>query len=128
MSDNYWGGAKAYNLYDCYNFNSETGEEIELSDVVKDTDSFVEAFKSSFKNKYGSLKDPRQFLDNVKENGGVDGLRNFIIDTVKPYIEKIIAQEKLTGISMDYNDILRGLISSCIVELQLQQLTKDKSK
>lgn len=107
---------------------------------LKDFDSFILEQKSTQRNsavetalsqvkaKYGSLKDPRQFLDNVKENGGVDGLRNFIIDTVKPYIEKIIAQEKLTGISMDYNDILRGLISSCIVELQLQQLTKDKSK
>ena len=70
----------------------------------------------------------KEIISNVKENGGVDGLRNFIIDTVKPYIEKIIAQEKLTGISTDYNDILRGLISSCIVELQLQQLTKDKFK
>lgn len=61
-SDNYWGGAEAYNLYDCYNFNSETGEEIELSDVVKDTDSFVEAFKSSFKNKYGKDVD----YDNIE--------------------------------------------------------------
>lgn len=107
---------------------------------LKDFDSFILEQKSTQRNsaietalsqvkaKYGSLKDPRQFLDNVKENGGVDGLRNFIIDTVNPYIEKIIAQEKLTGISMDYNDILRGLISSCIIELQLQQMTKDKSK
>ena len=107
---------------------------------LKDFDSFILEQKSTQRNsavetalsqvkaKYGSLKDPRQFLDNVKENGGVDGLRKFIIDTVNPYIEKIIAQEKLTGISMDYNDILRGLISSCIIELQLQQLTKDKSK
>ncbi len=98
---------------------------------LKDFDSFILEQKSTQRNsavetalsqvkaKYGSLKDPRQFLDNVKENGGVDGLRNFIIDTVNPYIEKIIAQEKLTGISMDYNDILRGLISSCIIELQL---------
>ena len=106
---------------------------------LKDFDSFIleqkstqktsaETALSQVKVKYGSLKDPHQFLDNVKEKGGVDGLRNFIIDTVNPYIEKIIAQEKLTGISMDYNDILRGLISSCIIELQLQQLTKDKSK
>jgi len=88
--------------------------------------SAVETALKQVIEKFGSLKEPKVFLQNVKENGGVDGLRNCVINAITPYIPKIIDKEKYTETQKNFDDILRGLISSCIIELQLKRLTKDE--
>ena len=100
-----------------------------LEDYCSQKKSAVETALSQVIDKFGSLKNPKEFLKNVKENGGVDGLRNCVINAITPLIPQILAQEKFSETQKNYDDILRGLISSCIIELQLKQLTKDeKSK
>lgn len=88
--------------------------------------SAIENALSQVIERYGSLKEPKVFLQNVKDNGGVDGLRECIINVITPYIPKIIDQENFSETKKNFDDILRGLISSCIIELQLQRLTKDE--
>ncbi len=100
-----------------------------LEEYCSQKKSAVETALKQVIEKFGSLKEPKVFLQNVKENGGVDGLRDCIINVITPYIPKIIDQENFSETKKNFNDILRGLISSCIKELQLKQLTKDeKSK
>ncbi|MCR4965355.1 MAG: hypothetical protein K6A41_06825 [Bacteroidales bacterium] len=61
--------------------------------------------------KYGTLYYPDKFFSNVQENGGVDGLRDFILE--------IIADKNIADNMMNYEDIIKGLICSCILEIQL---------
>ena len=81
---------------------------------------------SKIKDKYG--QNATEFIASAKKNG-VDTIKDFIITTVEPNIDRIQSQEKLQTndmYSFDYDALLEGLVSWTIVELQL--IKNDKSK
>lgn len=67
------------------------------------------------KEKYGETA--REFIAAVNEKG-VDDLKDFIVQTVQP-IDRINPRE----LNTDYDNILKGLVSWIMLELQLE---KDK--
>ena len=51
---NFWGDGEAADSYKCVNLNSQTGKEIELSDVVADENVFEKAVEELFAKKFGN--------------------------------------------------------------------------
>ena len=82
--------------------------------------SIIETAMTRIREKYGSVKKPETFLSKVKDDGGVESLKDFIVE--------IIGDENISDVTMDYDDILRGLICSCILEIQMQKTGKNETK
>ena len=82
--------------------------------------SIIETAMTRIREKYGSVKNPETFLSKVKDDGGVESLKDFIVE--------IIGDENISDVTMDYDDILRGLICSCLVQIQMQKTVKDENK
>lgn len=82
--------------------------------------SIIETAMTRIREKYGSVKNPETFLSKVKDDGGVESLKDFIVE--------IIGDENISDVTMDYDDILRGLICSCILEIQMQKTGKNETK
>lgn len=82
--------------------------------------SIIETAMTRIREKYGSVKNPETFLSKVKDDGGVESLKDFIVE--------IIGDENISDVTMDYDDILRGLICSCLVQIQMEKTVKDETK
>ena len=87
----------------------------EMNENLKQKKTFVEDIVEKIKERYG--KTAKEFISTVNEKG-VEDLKDFIEQTVKP-IDRI---ETKTLIA-DYENILSGLVSWVILEMQLK---KDK--
>ena len=77
--------------------------------------SVVESIVKEIKEKYGQTA--KEFISTVNEKG-VDDLKDFIKQTVKP-----IDSTKTKTLIADYDNILSGLVSWVMLEMQLE---KDK--
>lgn len=82
--------------------------------------SIIETAMTRIREKYGSLKDPDKFLSRVNDEGGIETLKDFIIE--------IIGDEKFSGAAIDYDDIIKGLVCSCILEIQMQKTGRNETK
>lgn len=82
---------------------------------------------SRLKEEFGDTKE--KFLKYAKENG-VDKMKDFIKQTLEPYIERIEGQEKLQNgrISFDYDGLLSGLVSWLLVKIELDRMKKTEKK
>lgn len=87
----------------------------EMNENFKQKKSIVESIVKEIKEKYG--KTAKEFISTVNEKG-VDDLKEFIEQTVKP-IDYIETKTLIT----DYENILLGLVSWALLEMQLE---KDK--
>lgn len=87
----------------------------EMNENFKQKKSVVESIVKEIKEKYG--KTAKEFISTVNEKG-VDDLKEFIEQTVKP-IDHIETKTLIT----DYENILLGLVSWVLLEMQLE---KDK--
>lgn len=82
---------------------------------------------SKLKEKYGYTTD--QFLMSVKEKG-VDEIKDNIVKILVPYMDKIETEEKNPNgqLRFDYTGLLEGLVSWCLVELELKIIRKQSPK
>lgn len=81
---------------------------------------------SRLKEKFGDTKE--KFLEYAKESG-VDEIKDFILKTLEPYVERIESQEKLQNNgrpTFDYDGMLAGLVSWILVEIEVGRMKKSK--
>lgn len=80
---------------------------------------------SRLKEKFGDSKE--KFLKYAKERG-VEEIKDFILQTLEPYIERIESQEKLQNgrPTFDYDGMLAGLVSWFLVEIEVGKMKKSK--
>ena len=80
---------------------------------------------SRLKEKFGDSKE--KFLKYAKERG-VEEIKDFILQTLEPYIERIESQEKLQNgrPTFDYDGMLAGLVSWILVEIEVGKMKKSK--
>jgi hypothetical protein len=80
---------------------------------------------SRLKEKFGDTKE--KFLECAKERG-VEEIKDFILQTLEPYIERIESQEKLQNgrPTFDYDGMLAGLVSWFLVEIEVGKMKKSK--
>lgn len=79
---------------------------------------------SQLKEKFGNTKE--KFLEYAKERG-VEEIKDFILKTLEPYLERIESQEKLQNNgrpTFDYNGMLAGLVSWILVEIEVGKMKK----
>ena len=81
---------------------------------------------SRLKEKFGDTKE--KFLAYAKERG-VEDIKEFILKTLEPYVERIESQEKLQNNgrpTFDYDGMLAGLVSWILVEIEVGRMKKSK--
>lgn len=81
---------------------------------------------SRLKEKFGDTKE--KFLEYAKERG-VEDIKEFILKTLEPYVERIESQEKLQNNgrpTFDYDGMLAGLVSWILVEIEVGRMKKSK--
>lgn len=84
--------------------------------------SAIATIVSKIKDEFG--QNATEFIASTKENG-VDAIKDFIVKTVEPNIDRI--QSQTNGIyNFDFDALLEGLVSWIIMELQFMK--DDKSK
>ena len=81
---------------------------------------------SQLKARYGDTTD--KFLKAVQ--GNVDEMKDYIVEILTPYLERIEGQEKLQNsrFSFDFDGLLSGLASWVLVELELDRMKKSHKK
>ena len=81
---------------------------------------------SQLKARYGDTTD--KFLKSAQ--GNVDEVKDYIVEILTPYLERIEAQEKLQNsrFSFDFYGLLSGLASWVLVELELGRMKKSHKK
>lgn len=82
---------------------------------------------SRLKEEFGDTKE--KFLEYGQENG-VEKMKDFIKEILKPYIERIEGQEKLQNgrLSFDYDGMLAGMVSWILVEIEVERMKKTNKK
>ena len=88
-------------------------------------DTIADAVKK-IKDEYGY--NATEFIASAQKKG-VDAIKDFITQTVEPYIDRIQSKKELQlngRFNLDYDDLLSGLVAWIIVERQLMK--KDKSQ
>lgn len=83
---------------------------------------------SKIKEEFGDTKE--KFLKSAREKG-VDEIKDFIVKTLGLYIERVEGEEKVkTGekFILDYDELLKGLASWMLVELEINQIKNKKGK
>ncbi len=83
---------------------------------------------SRLKEEFGDTNE--KFLKSAKERG-VDNVKEFIIQTLKPYLDRIEGQETLQNggrPTFDYDGLLSGLVSWLLVEIELDRMKKSEKK
>ena len=84
---------------------------------------------SQLKARYGDTTD--KFLKTVKDKEkGVDDVKDFLVEILTPYLDRIEGQEKLQNsrFGLDFDGLLSGLASWSLVELELQKTKKDNGR
>lgn len=83
---------------------------------------------SKIKEEFGDTNE--KFLKSAKERG-VDNVKEFIIQTLKPYLDRIESQETLQNggrPTFDYDGLLSGLVSWLLVEIEVERMKKANKK
>lgn len=81
---------------------------------------------SQIKAEFGDTKET--FLKSAKEKG-VDEIKDYIVKVLEPYVERVEGQEKLQTrekVILDYDELLKGLASWMLVEIEINQMKKKK--
>lgn len=88
-------------------------------------DTIADAVKK-IKDEYGH--NATEFIASAQKKG-VDAIKDFISQTVEPYIDRIQSQKELQfngRFNLDYDDLLSGLVAWIIVERQLMKKYKSQ--
>ena len=92
--------------------------------------SAISTVVSKIKEEFGDTKE--KFLEYAQENeNAVDEIKDCIVKTLEPYIERVEGQEKVqTGekFLLDYDELLSGLASWMLVELEIGKMKKSDNK
>lgn len=97
-----------------------------LEEACTQRTSAISTAVSKIKEEFGNTKE--EFLKSAKEKG-VDEIKDFIVQVIEPYIERVEGQEKVqTGekIILDFDELLRGLASWMLVEIEINQMKNKK--
>ena len=90
--------------------------------------SAISTAVSKIKEKFGNTKE--KFLKSAEEKG-VDEIKDYIVKTLEPYIERVEGQEKVqTGqkFILDYDELLKGVVSWMLIEIEINQMKNKKGK
>ena len=92
--------------------------------------SAIRTAVSKIKEEFGDTKE--KFLEYVQENeNAVDEIKDIIVKTLEPYVERVEAEEKVqTGEKyiLDYDELLKGLASWMLVQTEINQMKNKKGK
>ncbi len=100
---------------------------LEKSGSARDT--AIATAVAKLKKKYGDSFD--EFLKSLKEKEGfVEEAKDYIVKILEPYLAEIKEQEKNTNgqLKFDFDGLLEGLVSWCLVELELKIIRKQSPK
>lgn len=112
-------------LFEFKNFDSFVQE---LNESCTQRNSAISTAVSKIKEEFGDTKE--KFLKSAEEKG-VDEIKDFLVQTLEPYIEQIENQEKLQAngrFIFDFDALLSGLASWTLVELEIAQMKKSHKK
>ena len=59
----------------------------------------------------------------------MDEIKDYIVKVLEPYVERVEGQEKLQTrekVILDYDELLKGLASWMLVEIEINQMKKKK--
>lgn len=90
--------------------------------------SAISTAVSKIKEEFGDTKE--KFLKSAEEKG-VDDIKDFIVKTLEPYVERVEGQEKVqTGekFILDFDELLSGLASWMLVEIEINKMKNKKGK
>ena len=105
-----------------------TFENFILNESCTQRNSAISTAVSQLKSRYGDTKE--KFLKSAEEKG-VDDIKDFIVKTLEPYVERVEGQEKVqTGdrFILDFDELLSGLASWMLVELEIGKMKKSDNK
>jgi len=97
-----------------------------LEESSTQRNSAISTTVSRIKEEFGDTKE--KFLKSAEEKG-VNDIKDFIVQTLKPYIDRIESQEKLQSngrFMFDFDGLLSGLVSWMLVEMELDRIKNKK--
>lgn len=103
-------------------------ENFILEESSTQRESAISTAVSQLKARYGDTTD--KFLKTVKDKEkGVDDVKDFLVEILTPYLDRIEGQEKLQNsrFGLDFDGLLSGLAAWSLVELELQRMKKDNN-
>ena len=103
-------------------------EQFILEESCTQRTSAISTAVSKIKEEFGDTEE--KFLEYAQEKG-VDEIKDCIVKTLEPYVERVEGQEKVqTGdkFILDYDELLRGLASWMLVELEIGKMKKSDKK
>lgn len=103
-------------------------EQFILEESCTQRTSAISTAVSKIKEEFGNTKE--KFLKSAKEKG-VDEIKDFIVQVLEPYIERVEGQEKVQigeKYILDYDELLTGLASWMLVEIEINQMKNKKVK
>ena len=103
-------------------------EQFILEESCTQRTSAISTAVSKIKEEFGDTKE--KFLKSAEEKG-VDDIKDFIVKTLEPYVERVEGQEKVqTGekFLLDFDELLSGLASWMLVELEIGKMKKSDNK
>ena len=105
-------------------------EQFILEESCTQRTSAISTVVSKIKEEFGDTKE--KFLEYAQENeNAVDEIKDCIVKTLEPYIERVEGQEKVqTGekFLLDYDELLSGLASWMLVEIEINKMKNKKGK
>lgn len=99
-----------------------------LEESSTQRESAISTAVSKIKEEFGDTTE--KFLESAKERG-VDDIKDFIVKTLEPYVERIEGQEMLQTngkFRFDFDGLLSGLVSWLLVEIELDRMKKTNKK
>ena len=103
-------------------------EQFILEESCTQRTSAISTAVSKIKEEFGDTKE--KFLKSAEEKG-VDDIKDFIVKTLEPYVERVEGQEKVqTGekFLLDFDELLSGLASWMLVEIEINKMKNKKGK
>ena len=103
-------------------------DQFKLEESSTQRNAAIATAVSRLKEEFGDTNE--KFLKSAKERG-VDNVKEFIIQTLKPYLDRIEGQETLQNggrPTFDYDGLLSGLVSWLLVEIELDRMKKSEKK
>ena len=96
----------------------------QLNEDCTQRKSAISTAVSQLKARYGDTTD--KFLKAVQ--GNVDEVKDYLVEILTPYLDRIEAQEKLQNsrFGFDFDGLLSGLASWMLVEIELNQMKNNK--
>lgn len=98
----------------------------QLNESCTQRKSAISTAVSQLKARYGDTTD--KFLKAAQ--GNVDEVKDYLVEILTPYLDRIEAQEKLQNsrFGFDFDGLLSGLASWTLVELELAKMKKEHKK